>query len=89
MCIEYNRAPVESYAYLPLRLRPLNACFVHGTTVRLRPLDGIRVGVGIGVTGVGVGVGVPRRSIDPITSNNTCTSVSLGGHHLLFLLTLI
>ena len=49
MCIEYNRAPVESYAYLPLRLRPLDACFVHGTTVRLRPLDGIQVGVGVDV----------------------------------------
>ena len=48
MWIEYDRTTVESYTYLPLRLRPLDACF--DVELRFRPLDACFLcGVGIGV----------------------------------------
>ena len=82
MCIEYNRTSVESYTYVPLHLRLLDACFICWA---MSPSVGwCTVGVGVGV-GIGVGVGVGVSSIH----NNTCTSVLLGEHHFLFLLTSI
>ena len=64
------------YIYILFCLRTLDACFVDlSPSVDCFFVRGSR--------------SRSRSNIDPTKSNNTCTSASLGGHHLLLSLTLI